>query len=369
MILHLTRGEGSLRVPLRLPPSPAEEEKAFAQLDKLSPDVNSTRIVEVTSPIPNLIGYIRSADVNGPDFEKLKKLAEQLDSMTEREQQIFSGALDAESINGLDDMLAAAGSLDEYTFLPNICSHRELGVFLVDTGYINIPEHLRPHINYESVGAEYYTKFGGAYGASGYVRRKDAGPTPDADRKVIFTAHLQAGSNQCTLNLPASDACLDAARRKLQVHDFYDVFAMELVSLECAIPYLKDILPQGCDSVADADKLALEIEGMDQEDGELMKYLSVLSVEKPSTFQEALEIAYNIDEYERVPDDAEEYGKAALRRIGADDEIIDTIDGYMDFEGFGKDTMIEDGVQRTEFGLVRRLNEPFTSQQLGQTFQ
>ena len=32
------------------------------------------------------------------------------------------------------------------------------------------------------------------------------------------------------------------------------------------------------------------------------------------------------DDYELVPENAEEYGKQVLRRIGADDEIIDTID-------------------------------------------
>lgn len=55
----------------------------------------------------------------------------------------------------------------------------------------------------------------------------------------------------------------------------------------------------------------------------------------------------------------DEYGKQALRRAGADDEIIDTIDGYMDFARLGEDSMVEDGVRRTEFGLVRRLSKPF----------
>ena len=76
----------------------------------------------------------------------------------------------------------------------------------------------------------------------------------------------------------------------------------------------------------------------------------------------------DIDDYERVPEDMDEYGKQVLRRIGADDEIIDTIDGYMDFSQLGADSMVEDGVRRTEFGLVRRLSEPFPpEQQIGQT--
>ena len=46
----------------------------------------------------------------------------------------------------------------------------------------------------------------------------------------------------------------------------------------------------------------------------------------------------NLDDYERIPGDTYEYGRTVLRRIGADDELIDTIDGYMDFEKLGEDT-------------------------------
>lgn len=369
MILHLTRDGSSLRVPLRLPASPAAEGEAFAKLDTISPDMQSTRIADVTSPIPNLFRYIRCANINDPDFGTLKRLAEKLDCMTEREQQIFSTALDAESASELDDVLSIANNLDVYTFLPNICSDKDLGIFLVNTGYIDCPERLRPYINYESVGAEYYVKFGGAYSPFGYVRRKDAEPNLDMDRKAVFTAYLQAGGRQCILKLPATDAWLDAVRRWLQIEEFEEVWEMDLTKLECEIPYLDDLLPQDCTDVADAEKLALEIEGMEETDGELMKYLSALRVEEPSTFQEALEIAYHIDDYERVPDDAEKYGKEVLYRIGADGEMIDTIDGYMDFERLGADRMAEDGVRKTEFGLVRRISEPFPSQQQGQIFQ
>lgn len=38
----------------------------------------------------------------------------------------------------------------------------------------------------------------------------------------------------------------------------------------------------------DANELAWAIEGMQCDDGELLKYLSVLSVEQPGTMQEAL---------------------------------------------------------------------------------
>lgn len=368
MILVLSRGSNSMCVPLRLPASPAEEGEAFARLDTISTDVHSTRIVRVEAPIWNLGNYIKSTDINGDGYGKLKKLAGQLDSMTEREQWIFSGALDAESINGLDDVLRIAGSLEDYELIEEVTSDRELGGWLVENDRLDVhfPPAVRPYLDYVAIGAEYYSDHGGAYTRGGYVRRRDTEPELDADRKAVFTAHLQAGGRQCVLNLPASDAGLDAARRQLQVDDFCE---MELTELKCTIPYLGGMLPQDCISVVDADKLAHKIEGMEQADGELMKYLAALCAEEPSTFQDALEIACRIDDYERITEGTHEYGQTALRRIGADDELIDAIDGYMDFERFGEAMMDEDGVRQTEFGLVRRLSEPFPSQQQGQIFQ
>lgn len=99
----------------------------------------------------------------------------------------------------------------------------------------------------------------------------------------------------------------------------------------------------------------------------MTKFCAVLEVEQPDTFAEALNIAIDRDDYELVPEDMDEYGKQVLRRIGADDEIIDTIDGYMDFAQLGTDSLAEDGVRQTGFGLVRRLSTPFPPQEFGQT--
>ena len=90
-----------------------------------------------------------------------------------------------------------------------------------------------------------------------------------------------------------------------------------------------------------------------------MQFFSVLEVEQPETFDKAFELAMNLDDYERVPADPAEYGEVVLYRIGADDEVLDAIDGFMDFKGFGEFFMKEDGVRTTEFGLVRRCSEPF----------
>lgn len=100
----------------------------------------------------------------------------------------------------------------------------------------------------------------------------------------------------------------------------------KLTRVEALRPYLGEYLPlQGMDlRLEQLDELAENIRIMDQEDGALLKYLSVLEVEQPATLQEALRFSIELDDYERVPDDPEEYGKQVLERIGADEELIST---------------------------------------------
>ena len=67
----------------------------------------------------------------------------------------------------------------------------------------------------------------------------------------------------------------------------------------------------------------------------MSKYCAALEVEEPSTFTEALDLAMDIDDYELVSGSEQEYARKALRRIGADDELLDTIAGYTDFDSLG----------------------------------
>lgn len=64
------------------------------------------------------------------------------------------------------------------------------------------------------------------------------------------------------------------------------------------------------------------------------KYLAILEAEQPETFQSALKLAIERDDFERVPMNPEAYGMVALRRIGADPAVMNAIDRYMDFEGY-----------------------------------
>ena len=368
--LKLSNKSANEGVVLDLPATPAEVSEAFSWFERIGVEPSAVRIAGVNSPVPTLGQYILRADIHDPaEMKKLNELAEAIEQMDDREWDIFAGALDAESINGLDDVLKISKRLGDYIILPNVKTDTELGRILVDTGYKNFPENVQPYLDYRAIGAEYYAENGGAYGPGGYVRRKSSLEQAPEQRDALITLYLltprvtETMADPYRLTLPAMDEELEQAKEQIGVDHFTEA---TIVKVEFGKPYLAELIPQECICVEDANELALGIEEMQQRDGELLKYLAVLSVEQMETLTDALRVAVNLDDYERITEGTYEYGQSVLRRIGADDELIDTIDGYMDFEKFGEDSMVEDGVRQTEFGLIRRCSCPFPEEAPGQ---
>ena len=245
-------------------------------------------------------------------------------------------------------------------------SEQELGKWLVEHDHLEdrAPETLRPYLNYRSIGIDYRNAHEGAFLAGGYTGIRTGATEQVLEEQSVLHLMLVTAESWYYLALPASEEKLEDAKRDLVVEDFAQA---GVTAVKFSAPHLNSLIPLDTITVEDANELALCLKEMEQEDGGLTKFCAVLEVEQPDTFAEALNIAIDRDDYELVPEDMDEYGKQVLRRIGADDEIIDTIDGYMDFAQLGTDSLAEDGVRRTEFGLVRRLSEPFPPQEIGQT--
>ena len=369
--LHLGRRYESVELHLHLPATQDEIDQRLTSLDDYAEDLSKpVELRDVDCEIVGIRQYLRMADPEREgELEKLNTLAEMIEGMDERQKNILWGALDAESINGLDDVLRVAKHLDDYVLLPNIISDVELGRFLVDTGYKDFPEAVQPYLDYRAIGAEYYAEHSGAYSPGGYVKRRESSQQHSTEhRDALITIHLRdldAARTIC-LFLPATDEELDMAKAEIGVDHFTEA---TIDRIEFGRPELEELIPQDCFCVEDANELALGIEEMMQKDGELLKYLSVLSVMEPETLSDALRLAMDLDDYERVTENAFEYGEQVLRRIGADDEVIAAIENYMDFGKFGEDSMVEDGVRRTEFGLIRRISEPFPEESQEQQFR
>ena len=351
-------------VALKLPATPAEASEACAWFERLGIAQDQVKIVDASSPVRTLNQYIVChGDIHRDgDLEKLNTLAERVGKMDRHQQDILGGALDAESINTLDDVLEISAHLDRYVILPNIMTNEELGRFLVDTGYKDFPEETHPYLNYAVIGMEYYTNNGGAYGPGGYVRRKEAPELKVQLKKPLITIHLysaklsQARAEPYRLALPALEEELEQAAEELGVDE---ITGASIVTVEIGDTTLEELIPTECSCVEDANHLAMSIEELWQHEDLYLKYLAVISVEQPQTMEDALHFTVRLDDNELMPEDDYEYGQAVLRRHGATDEVLDQLLGYINMEGLGRDARADDGVRKTEFGSIRRCSEPF----------
>lgn len=331
ILLTLSRGKGEETVRLQLPASPAEIGETFAFLDRISLDTTATAILDVSSNVPVLYRCLYDVDVEDSEqFQKLQKLAERTEALSPAKAAIFSGALDAECVWNLEGALTVADRLDEYMLVNNVSSDSELGIYLVNKGITPFPDRFKPYINYARVGAEYREKHGGEYSSGNYVQKKTPELLENERLDGVFRIWMEnpcpvrVQSETAQITLPATFEQLESARQLLGVDSLN---MAKLTRVEALRPYLGEYLPlQGMDlRLEQLDELAENIRIMDQEDGALLKYLSVLEVEQPATLQEALRFSIELDDYERVPDDPEEYGKQVLERIGADEELISTV--------------------------------------------
>lgn len=358
MVLHLScRNYG---IGLELPTTYAEAANRLSALREGLDRPAPVQISGVSGPVPNLYPYIQQAGLESEaEIQKLNALAEKIDRMTPLEQQIFSGALEAENAARLDNVLSIADSLEQYELLPQIKTDEELGRFLVETSSeLSFPKEVQPYLDYAKIGLEQRGVSGGAHTQNGYVKRREMTPELSEETESAIYVTLSTPNDDVRLGLPCSEEQLSRAKRTLGTEDFADA---HLSKLTFAAPGLGALIPPDDFTVEDANTLAQWLQQMDSD--ELRKYSAVLDVEQPERFSTALELAEDLDDYELVWDNEYEYGRETLRQRGAGDEILEALDGYTDFDQLGRDQMETDGVRQTSFGLVRRLSTPFPPEQ------
>ena len=253
--LFMSRSGSSVIVPLRFPASQSAITEASCQLDGASRE-GKTKIVEMKSVIANLPSYLGG-------FEP--------DSRTQLAHAAVAGQIQGDP---------------------------------------RFPEAAWPYLDFAKIGAEYYAEHGGAYTYAGYVLRKQDDELV-REKKSKIQLGLSSSQAQVSICLPATKEELERVKRTLGIDCFAEA---SVTKVSFSVPYMDEHIPTTGVCVEDANELAWAIEGMQCEDGELLKYLSVLSVEQPGTMQEALRCAMNLDDYERIPEDTYEYGQAVLRR-------------------------------------------------------
>ena len=93
-------------------------------------------------------------------------------------------------------------------------------------------------------------------------------------------------------------------------------------------------------------------------------------MERPTTLERTLGVLNGLENYEVISCNAEEYGRGALQELCGDQEVVDTVDGFIDWKAFGNHMMESEGITQTEYGLIRRVSNPAPEQAMGpQTMQ
>lgn len=360
LILNLTRGRSNWRVPLSLPSTAGEIAEAYSQLDQISEKEQSTRIAGVLSEVSFFDGFFR--DKYPDSFDELNELAQRLERMNEQELRTLDGALNMESVGSVADILRFTDSLKDYIFVNGVTTEKDLGRFLVDTGYKGFPEKVRPYLDYAAIGAEYCAERGGAFTAWGFtLRRRGMESLSPKERewwKSIFRAYLQTpawqskSSKPYALDLPATTEQMCAAQNELEVPDLEEA---ELLRAEClSQPFMPYIPLQEPDFAQLRDLSVILSASMDDYGKALV--LAVYDMKRPQDLTQACELSQEIWRYELVTD-VEGYGRNALYELCEDQEIVDTVDGFVDWDSFGRHMLEADGLVFTEHGYVR-LSDP-----------
>lgn len=206
--------------------------------------------------------------------EKLNRLAGLVDAMDLDAQKVFAGALRAESVNGLDDILDIASSLGRYEFIEGVTSNKELGGWLVEHGQagVEFPEAVRPYLDYAGIGAAYYADHGGAYTPNGYVKRREVVQTQKETDRPAFALTLASPAGAVRLDLPAQNDALEQAKRALGC----DLGSAAIRDVEIGYPWAH-LLPRDAVTLEDANVLAECVRGMTRE--ELRVFGAVLEVD------------------------------------------------------------------------------------------
>ena len=359
--LFLRQGENGKQVLLSFPATtPAEKADVAATMESLKSMSKTVTIQGAASEVMNLGLYLSGVDlVAEGEVERIDQLADRLEHMSGVDCDKFAGMLDANSISGTKDILQLTERLDDYVILPGCGSAQSIGKYLVGCGAFPVPEKLIGDINYEAVGIEFCDAHGGAPCARGYVVQRENLPRAlledlniDPQQKAepeLLTLYLRTtDGKERELALPVNNAKLKAVQQ---------LGTAQIDHVQYFSPYLSDLIPTaGNPGIQDYNELAKMLGRMDAENGELLKYTSVLSAEKPETMQDALHLAQNLDCYERISGSLYDYGiKLLQEQFDLDDECISELEEYTDFARYGQACAESNGFVQTEFGQVRRI--------------
>ena len=107
-----------------------------------------------------------------PNLDELNYLAAKLDDMSDGQYQAFCAAIESGDYGTeIQDYINVAESVDDIRLIPGIETDADYGHYIVETGYIMVPDDIRPYIDYEAIGRDW--SYDGMMTSYGYLENAD----------------------------------------------------------------------------------------------------------------------------------------------------------------------------------------------------
>ena len=364
--VQLSKPDDSQGEWVNFPTSYAQTKSVFDTLaDEEHPALLITAAESSVSHLHNhLVGKYADREQNALELDFL---ARRIEGLTEQEQDILSAMLEIEKPRSLMELVNLSCNMDKFVLYPSAHNEVALGEYLLQVK--NPDDPLLPYVDREAYGRSHAADHAGAFCESGYVVRTGEAlkpvydgkhlPDPAYDANGLFLLRLYSSHyadshpNTYSLSLPASEEKLALARENLGVSNLDEC---SLIDLHCSIGELENHLPcsYGIEELNGFAAL-LKDKVLDGTAETVEKLCAALTAEMPDNIRDASWVAKNLRFYTLLPEDIEtplDYAHHVLQE--ADIFIDDEIQDFVDYEGFGKYRMLQDGVVQTVHGMVFR---------------
>ncbi len=225
---------------LKLPSFPAEIGEACMGLDVLDTENPEVKIRKAEIPVNGLSEYFMDRSVTFHNLKELNFLARRLEGMTEGEQELFGVAVQIEKPYTLMEMVNLSCNLDKFTLYLDVLTEAQLGEYLIEKDYDQMPEEIAAVLDYEEFGQSYAKNHAGYFSQSGYVIRTGEMLEPLYDGKNLPDPSYEKNSQlkiACykdhktdTIYLPTPDLRQDYLKSRMGIssmEDFWQFSTLE----------------------------------------------------------------------------------------------------------------------------------------------
>ena len=307
-------------------------------------------------------------------------LTERLETLSAREEYQLAAAMLRTPPRSGADAVNCLLSLEGYEVMLHAGSYDALGRQAMRQDG-SVPESAEEFVDTEALGRLYEDDHPGLFIGSCYVQY------PAEQQQVQYTGanlyllkdegwsvRLKLASARCPegkwLRLPDYSMVEDGPPNEMAIllHELRvdNIGSCELLEARCVLPNLQDLMEQYvelADLIYDGNDLGfvLDERGQGMPDFE-QRFHAAMEYEGCTTLKKALDISQNLRCYDLVPvDKVEAFAKGELAKQGFDARASPTLAQCMDYTGYGKALLEQQGYQLTGAGdaYVRRNDQSF----------